>query len=160
MTDNIYEAIAPMHIAHLEESVPAIILFDIRTAFPSVWWELIWMVLRRLRVLGWLIRAAHLLYYGSWSGIVFGGSVSDCGFHIRRGILHGCLASGSLWAILFDPVVRALVYAHPEPQGCLTAFADDLAAAFNNSLRSLLPVMEVFMRLPLATGLHLHLPKI
>lgn len=76
-----------------------------------------------------------------------------------RGILQGCPASGSLWALLLDPVARALSHAHLEPQGSLTAFADDLAAAFANVLRGVGPVMEVFMRLPLATGLQLHIPK-
>lgn len=161
MADNMFEAIAPMHVARLlEGSVPAVVLFDIRAAFPSVAWEWIWMVLRRLRVPAWLIRAVHAIYYGSWSDIVFGGCVSACGFHIRRGILQGCPASGSLWAILFDLVVRALVCAHPEPQGSLTAFADDLAAAFVNILRNFSPAMEVFVRLLLATGLQLHIPKV
>lgn len=72
----------------------------------------------------------------------------------------GCPASGSLWALLFDPVVRALVNAQPQPQGSLTAFADDLAAAFVNVLSGLGPVLDVFLRLPLVTGLCLHFPKV
>lgn len=85
MNDNVSEAIAPMHIARLlEGSVPAVVLFDIRAAFPSVAWEWIWMVLRRLRAPEWLIRAVQALYYGSSSGIVFGGHVSECGFRFAE----------------------------------------------------------------------------
>lgn len=36
---------------------------------------------------------------------------------MRRGVLQGCPASGSLWAILFGPVVRALSVAHLDPRG-------------------------------------------
>lgn len=140
--------------------MPAVVLFDIRFAFPSVSWEWMWTVLRRLRVSAWLIVAVRSLYYGSHSDIVFGGCVSERGFPVRRGFLQVCPASGSLWALCFDPVVRALAHAHPEPQGFLTAFADDLASAFVNMMSELDPIMEVFLRLPLATGLHLHIPKV
>lgn len=117
----------------LEGTFLAIVLFDIRSAFPSVSWEWIWRVLRRSSAPDWVITALKLLYNGSFSEVAFAGEASAHGFPVRRGILQGCPASGSLWAILFDPIVRALIDAHLEPRGSLTAFADDLAAAFLNA---------------------------
>lgn len=146
MLDNVFEALAPMHVARLlEASAPAIVLFDIRSAFPSVAWQWIWKVTRAVSAPAWLITAVQLLYEGSYSDVVFAGEVSEHGFPIRRGILQGCLASGSLWAILFDPIVRALMAAHPEPRGSLTAFADDLAAAFINVVAGLGPLSWAFL---------------
>lgn len=101
-----------------------------------------------------------LLYGGFVSDVISGGVVSSSSFPIQRGILQGCPASGSLWAILFDPIVRSLAAANPKPGGSLTAFADDLAAAFINVLLALRPLMDIFTALPRATGLNLHVPKI
>lgn len=63
----------------------------------------------------WLVTAIQLLHEGSYSEVIFAGEVTSHGLLVRRGILQGCPASGSLWAILFDRVVMALVAAHPEP---------------------------------------------
>lgn len=141
-----------MHVApQLQGSFPAVVLFDIRAAFPSVAWEWIWLVLSAIGALPWLIVVVRLLYDGSVSDVLFGGVVSSASFPIQRGILQGFLASGSLWAILFDPIVRTLAAAHPEPGGSLTAFADDLVVAFVKVSLCLRPLMDMFMLLPRAT---------
>lgn len=108
MMENVFEALSPMHIARqFQGSVPAIVLFDISVAFPSVAWPRIWRVLRAIAAPEWLIVAIRLIYEGSFSDILFSGEVTSCGYRAQRGILQGCLASGSLWAILFDHLVRA-----------------------------------------------------
>eukprot|EP00959_Pyramimonas_sp_CCMP1952_P093896 1964356-Pyramimonas_sp.AAC.1 len=48
------------------------------------------------------------------------------GFEIEPGIKQGCPASGSIFALSLDPIVRALVCALPEPESCLCGFADEL----------------------------------
>lgn len=159
MLDSVFEALAPMHIARLlEASAPATALFGIRSAFPSIYWQWIWKVMRAVSAPAWLVTAVQLLYQGSSSDVVFVGEVTVHSFPVRSGILQGCPASGSLWAILFDLVVRALLTAHPERRGSLTAFADDLAAAFINAITGVAPLMEVLSLLRLATGLHFHIP--
>lgn len=129
MLENVFEGLAPMHVVPCTVgSLPAVVLFDIKAAFPSVSWQWIWRVLRAISAPPRLIVAVRLIYEGSYSEIVFGRELTDYGFPVRRGSLQGCPVSGSLLAILFDPVVRALAAAHPEPMGSLTAFVDDLAA--------------------------------
>lgn len=88
MLSNIYEAIAPMHMARLvEDTVPAVVLFDTRAAFPRVSWEWIWMVMHRLGVPAWLVTALQPLCCGSRSDIIFGGPAAGHGLPIRRGVL-------------------------------------------------------------------------
>lgn len=148
MTDNIHDIIALVHTARLlDHSVPAVVLVDVRGAFPSFPRERTWLVPRRVGAPDWLVATVQALYY-----VLHRDRLPDTPRHFA-----GVACVRTLWAILFDPVIRALVQAHPEPQW---PFADDLGVAFLNVLRSLPPVMEVFGRLPLAMGLHLHIPKV
>lgn len=65
MLANVFEALSTMHIYQLlEGSVPLAILFDTRSAFPSV---------------PWVITALQHLYDGSHSEVVFAGEVSSHG---------------------------------------------------------------------------------
>lgn len=66
----------------------------------------------------------------------------------------------SLWSIPFDPVVRALVAAHPEPRGSLTAFAADLASAFLNVASGLGPLLDALLVPSLATELRVQIPTV
>lgn len=68
----------------------------------------------------------------------------------------------SISVALGDPFRPAcsLVVAHPQPCVSLAAFADDLAAVILNVVSGLGTLLDVFMMLPLATGLHFHIPKV
>lgn len=56
MMENVFEALAPMHVARqLQGSFPAVVFFDIRAAFPSVAWEWISVVLSAIGAPAWLI---------------------------------------------------------------------------------------------------------
>lgn len=69
MSDNVFEALAPMHVApQLQHSVPAIVLFGIKAAFPSVSWRWIWRVLRATGAFEWLINTIRLLDEASFFG--------------------------------------------------------------------------------------------
>lgn len=133
-------------------------LFDISAAFLSVGWHWICSLLDELRLPPWVVRAVRGLMEGSVArGFLNGRVCEGASFPIRRGIRHGCPTSGSVWALLFDPVVRCLSMALPSPHDSLTCFADDLAAALvqlGAGLRALLPVfLEVFLaRLSLNSG--------
>eukprot|EP00959_Pyramimonas_sp_CCMP1952_P460534 9480036-Pyramimonas_sp.AAC.1 len=62
-----------------------------------------------------IIRALRFLYAGIRATIVLGGQRFP-GFEIESGIKLGCPASGSIFALSLDPIVRALVCALPEPE--------------------------------------------
>lgn len=146
-------------IANIFEAVQAVVLFDIRAAFPSVPWQWIWRVLQAISALDWLATAVGMLYEGSYSDIALAGELTAHVFLVRRGILQGCPASGSLWASLFDSIVWALGAMHHEPRDSLMAFAEILAAAFVNVVTGLGPLVAVSAVLPMTTGLHLHIPN-
>lgn len=76
MVSNNYEALAPTHISRcLADVVPAVVLFDIRAAFPSMSWEWFCLVLGRFVAPDWLVVALHS-YVGSHSDAVFAGVLS------------------------------------------------------------------------------------
>lgn len=110
MMRNVFDALT--HLSrYLADSVLAVVIFDIRAACPIVSWERVWLVLRRFVVPEWLLTVLQALKFDSYSEVVFGGIVSDHGFSVKQGILQSCPASGNLWAILFNPVVRTLLVA-------------------------------------------------
>lgn len=104
-------------------------LFDISAAFPSVAWERIWALLEAVSLPIWVVRVWGLME-GSEAQVYLNGRFCDgASFAVRRGIRQGCLTSGSLWALFFDPVVRCLTAALPSPHDSLTCFADDWVSA-------------------------------
>lgn len=148
MMRNIVDALSPLRLArYLADDVSVVVLFDMHATFPKR--------LMGLHLAGAALGVADCAIagplLGSYSDLLFGGAVSQHGSLVRLEVLQGCHSSGSLWATLFDPVVRALCTAHPEPLGLLTALLDDLAAAFLNVLSCFGPRMDVFTVLPLAT---------
>lgn len=73
---------------------------------------------------------------------------------------QGCPTSGSLWAVLFDPIVRQLTAACPSAHDSLTSFADELAAPsfikLGEGHRRRLPL---FLEVMLPTGIELRYKK-
>lgn len=126
-------------------------LFDTSAAFPSVSWEWLRAMLDALRLPDWVIKAVCGLMIGSMATIYINSALFPfASVPVQRGIRQGCPSSGSVWALLFDPVVQRLIAAPPSPHDSLTCFADDLAASLiklGAGLRSLLPVfLEVSAR--------------
>ena len=102
----------------------ALLLIDSKAAFPSVAWEWLWNVLELMDCPEWLVCAVKALYIDSSAQLAAGGlrGMTIC---ISSGIKQGCPMSGSLWCIVFDPIVRAIIELVGELGG-LSAFADDI----------------------------------
>lgn len=66
---------------------------------------------------------------------------------------------GSVWALLFDPIVGRLVALRPDPRSVVTALADDLAAAFLDSVSGLRELAPALHEMRLAAGLSLSYTK-
>lgn len=160
MNENVLLSLAPLHRAlHFPVACPAIVLFDIKAAFPSVGWEWIWATMRAMCIPEWVATALRSLYAGSAARIMYSGMVTEAVFPIARGIKQGCPSSGSVWAIAFDPAVRRLRAAMPGPRDSLTVFADDIAATMLQVVTHLPALLRVFATLRLAAGLELNLTK-
>ena len=103
--------------------LPAQILMDIEAVFPSVLWSWVFFVLGKMGCPWWLANAAKALYRGSSVTLSLGSTVGP-GFQVSSGIKQGCPMSGDIWCLIFDPFVRALVFALRDTDASLSAFAD------------------------------------
>lgn len=117
------------------------------------------LALERQGIPTWVRRLVWGVLRGSSTTILFAGAVTVATIQIRRGIRQGCPSSASLWAPLFDPLVRSLIAVIPPALGLAGCFADDLACAFRDvveGLRRALPVLRSFLH---AAGRALSLAK-
>lgn len=116
----------------------ALVLFDVAAAFPSAEWDWIWRCLEVMGIPTWPAAGLRATYDGTGMTIMFDGTVFDAMIvSVRRGIKQGCPASGTLWSLLFDPILRRLVFTLPSVGYSLTCFADDLATALGNVMLGL-----------------------
>ena len=118
----------------------AMVFLDQRAAFPSVARNFVFFVLQAMGVPKFIINAIKKLYDNNWAQVSFGNS-EVVEFQMLQGIRQGCPLSGTLWAILFDPVIRLLSKQVEYKCSRLSAYADDLALVLH-SLRTCLPRLE------------------
>ena len=85
----------------------ALVFVDQKAAFPSAAHNYLFWVLEKMRLPRPLLAALWLLYQRCFGVIRFAGA-AELTIAIRRGIKQGCPLSGTMWALLFDPVVRHL----------------------------------------------------
>lgn len=81
----------------------------------------------------WLTNATKALYRGSSVTLPLGSTVGP-GFQVPSGIKQGCPMSGDIWCLIFDPFVRAFVFALRDTDASLSAFADDIGIPCANAL--------------------------
>ena len=81
---------------------PALLLIDIKAAFPSVAWDWLWCFLDLMDCPGWLVCAVRALYIDSTAQLATGG-LRGVTVSITSGIKQGCPMSGSLWCLVFRP---------------------------------------------------------
>jgi hypothetical protein len=135
----------------------ATILFDFRTAFPSIAHDWIFLVLSAMRVPSGFIQAIRQLYAFCRAMLVFNGAELSS-FLIESGIKQGCPLSGSIFALAIDPLIRYLLHTSVIGSICITAFADDIAIVAANLFTMLPEILNSFRRWALATALCLN-PK-
>lgn len=91
-----------------DESEPAAVLLDIAAAFPSAAWEYIRWALTAQGAPPALISALFAMYGPTVVEIYLNGKPSGHRMPVTCGIRQGCPASGTVWALLYDPIVRFL----------------------------------------------------
>ena len=77
---------------------------------------------------------------------------------ITSGIKQGCPVSGSLWCLVFDPIIKYLVELVGEV-GSFSAFADDIGVSVGDIIRALLIIVPVLGPIEAATCLKLNWKK-
>ena len=101
----------------------------------------------------WLVRAAKALYIDSTAQLAAGG-LRGVTISITSGIKQGCPMSGSLWCLVFDPIIRALVEIVREV-GSLSAFAGDIGVSVGDIIRALMVLVPILGPIEAATCLKL-----
>ena len=108
-------------------SLPRLVFFYFKAAFPSTSWRWLFFLLERAGIptgLLNLIRALHTEVY------VHSAETRETLFQILTGILQGCPLSGSLLIVAFNPLIVALSKLSPDKaEMVLTACADDIGIA-------------------------------
>ena len=102
---------------------------------------------------GWLVCAVRALYRDSSAQLAAGG-LRGVTIGITSGIKQGCPMSGSLWRIVFDPIIGALVELVKEV-GCLSAFAGDIGVSVGDIISALLVLVPILGPIDAATCLKL-----
>lgn len=118
-----------------EDAEPAVVFLDIAAAFPSAEWAYMQWALGRIQVPVSLIDAIFRLYASACVRSMWEGTVSDRSLPGIRGIPQGGLASGALWALLYDTFIRRAWHVVPRGGGIGAVFADDGDAVLRNIFR-------------------------
>ena len=142
-----------------------IMLVDLAAAFPSLSHLFLFWVLDRMGIPDYFREAIRQLYDNNTCDLLLNGARYP-GFDIDGGIRQGCPASGSLYALSFDPFLRFLESLFTVGPGVdiviralIRAFADDVAIVLRDILRSLRTIFSAFQTLAKATGMHLNIRK-
>ena len=138
---------------------PAIFLFDVMAAFPSLSHQWLFVVLAKMRIPKGIIRALKALYADCSATIVLGGRRLRS-FNMLSGIRQGCPASGTLFALAIDPCLRYLISQIGPARGLVNAYADDIAAVLRDMFKSIGMIDLIFKTIGRATSLHLHPGKV
>jgi hypothetical protein len=160
ITDNIIEIEGygqSYAIADAED--PGMLLFDLIAAFPSLAHQWLWVVLRRMRIPRWFIRVLQKLYRNCLAIVVLMG-LRWGRFPMLSGIRQGCPASGTLFALAFDPCFRFIMHMLGPSRGVVTAYADDVAAAVKELFEALRLLDAAFSVVEGCSALALHPGKI
>jgi endonuclease/exonuclease/phosphatase family metal-dependent hydrolase len=160
LLDNVLEVEGfAQSFAIAEADDPAIILFDIMAAFPSLSHQWLFVVLAKMKVPRVIIAAFRALYRDCHATINLLGKRRRR-FEILSGIRQGCPASGTLFALAMDPCIRFLIARIGPKYGIVNAYADDIAAVIRNLFDTLKLINFCFEVIGRATALHLHPGKV
>jgi hypothetical protein len=159
ITDNVIEIEGfGQSYAIAEAEDPAILLFDIKAAFPSLAHQWLFVVLSRMKVPRFIILAIKALYKDGFAQVVLLGT--RIFLFIRSGIRQGCPASGTLFALAIDPCIRYIIHQLGPERGVLTAYADDIAAAVRELYQAITILDKAFQIVARCSALELHPGKV
>ena len=99
------------------------------------------------------------LYKGCLCNILFAGAVCTV-ILVESGIKQGCPASGSLFALAADPLIRFMLAESALKWSRILAYADDLALVCWRLDEQLPVVLEILCVWGLATALKLNPPSV
>lgn len=151
--DNVLSLRVAMEVfAHQPERAPGVLLLDQAQAFVSVFRTFLWAALGPHPVM----RALWALYAEGTAQTLIQG-VAGRPFAVGPAIRQGCPASGSVWAILYEPVVRRIRRLAARVASVVPGvFADDIGVVANEVVAAARVVGALAPRMTAGAGLRLH----
>jgi endonuclease/exonuclease/phosphatase family metal-dependent hydrolase len=152
----LFEA-AALHLARRDGDA-ALIFIDFRAAFPSVLHGWIKAVLIATGLPVFFVNAFLSLYISVSASVRFG-SGSTSSFPMLSGIRQGCPASGAIFALCIDPLLRRIYAWLPSPWSKIVAYADDIAIALRGARSMVVQLFAIIDETEPATGLSINVGK-
>jgi hypothetical protein len=135
-----------------------LLFIDFRAAFPSVLHGWIRLALLATGLPHLFVRAFSSLYIDVTAAIRFGNGAASS-IPMLSGIRQGCPASGAIFAICIDPLLRRICSWLPSPWSRLVAYADDIAIALRGARRCLVGLFGLIDEAEACTGLSINVAK-
>ena len=135
-----------------------LVFVDFRAAFPSIRHGWIRAALVATGLPQSFI-AAFLLLYSEVTAAIRFGNCPPATIPMLSGIRQGCPASGAIFAICIDPLLRRIGSWLPSPWSWLTAYADDIAIALRGARSHLLELFSIIDATEACTGLCINVAK-
>jgi endonuclease/exonuclease/phosphatase family metal-dependent hydrolase len=152
----LFEA-AALHLARRDGDA-GLVFIDFRAAFPSILHGWIKAVLIATGLPLCFVYAFLSLYIAVSATVRFG-SGSSSSFLMQSGIRQGCPASGAIFALCIDPLLRRIYAWLPSPWSKLVAYADDLAIALRGARGLVAQLFAIIDEAEPATGLCINVGK-
>jgi hypothetical protein len=135
-----------------------LLFIDFRAAFPSILHGWIRRALLATGLSPLFVTSFLSLYIAVVANVRFGSS-SLLSFPMLSGIRQGCPASGAIFAICIDPLLRRIGAWLPSPWSRLVAYADDIAIALRGARRCIAQLFAVIDAVEACTGLSINVAK-
>lgn len=129
---------------HDDEPKPAVVLLDIAAAFPSADCEYIRWALPALRAPAAVVDVLVALYGSTHLEVSLNWRAIRRHLRLTRGSRQGCLASGNVRELLYEPNLRCMWLALPRDEVRPTVFADAVTVLLRNVFRDL-RILHCFM---------------
>ena len=164
MTDNIFEieTIALAHVAYTPRE-SGILLDDFAFSYPNVNHSWIFGVLEKTELPAFICRFLRRIYDDSTTHVEFAGTTRGQ-FPMARGVRQGCPASGLVFAMAFDLILRwlqeAVIPRNPNGldflQSAQSVYADDLTVAASSFRGLMTELAPAFHSVDQVAGLNLN----
>jgi hypothetical protein len=152
----LFEA-AALHLSRRDGDA-GLVFVDFKAAFPSILHGWIKTVLLATGLPAAFV-TAFLFLYSEVSAAVRFGNCAPASLPMLSGIRQGCPASGAIFALCIDPLLRRIGAWLPSPWSWLTAYADDIAIALRGARRVLPTLFSIIDEVEPCTGLCINVAK-
>ena len=157
MLRNVLDIDFEAQVISLRTNRGAIVLFDFRSAFPSISHDYLWDALLAVGLPAKYVQTLQLFYKRNKHFLKIGGKFYDS-VEVHSGVRQGCPLSPVLFALAADVLLRELADTLGR-KGTVKAFADDTAVAFDDYVTVAPSIARLFWEFERISALALNISK-